>query len=276
MSFFAGASGNADTGAQGVGVLARSIASFALTIFFIVTAHLSLHRHDFCCGYAAVFRVDADAVFVFQETRFAKAADDAVASADRARMGVGARGRAGGAAGHENFVLFAGRNFWGVGEQLHGFNMFALAGWYADTLSISQKTFFAEASDDAVLGADRAGVGVGACGCACRAAWIENFGVWAFRLGAWQLHWDFVVRSLAILWAHTFSIGVLHESFLTETADHTLEGTHHGWFGFGAIRYASGSASQKLGVGAAFFICWKSRDGDSEPEGTSAEQQYVS
>jgi len=41
MSLFAGASGNADKWAQGIGVFASAIASFALTEFFVITADLS-------------------------------------------------------------------------------------------------------------------------------------------------------------------------------------------------------------------------------------------
>jgi len=275
MSFFASASGNADAGANRVRVFARSVASFAFTVFFVIAAHLSFHRHSFDGRHAAIFRINASAVFVFQVTGFAKATDDAVASADWARVRVGAGGRASGAAGQENFVLFAGGDFRGEGEHFDGLNGFALAGWYARALSISQKTFFAEASDDAIFGAHRVGMGVGAGGCACGAAWIENFVVRACRFTAWHLHGDLVMTSLAILRDHTFSIGVLQESFLTETTDHTLEGTHFRWFGIGAIRDASGSAIEKFGVGAAFFIYWKSRGGDSEPEGTNADEQNV-
>jgi len=82
------------------------------------------------------------------------------------------------------------------------------------------------------------------------------------------------MTSFAFLRAHAFSVGVLQESILTETADDTLESTKFRWFGICAIRRAGGSAIEKFGVGAAFFINWKSRFGDSEPEGTNAEQQH--
>jgi len=82
------------------------------------------------------------------------------------------------------------------------------------------------------------------------------------------------VTGVAFLRSHAFSIGVLQESFLTEAADHTLESTHFRWFGIGAIRYACGSAIEKFGVGAASLINWKSRFGDSEPEGANGEQQH--
>jgi len=161
-TFFASAARNADTWAQGVGVFARSIASFALTVFFIFTTHLSCHGHGFGSWHAASFRMNAHAVFIFQESGFAKATDDAIASADRARVRVGARGRASGSTSEENFVFFALRNFWWISEELHSFGGIALFGFDADTASISQKTFFAEASDNALFGANWAWIWVGA------------------------------------------------------------------------------------------------------------------
>jgi len=166
MTFFANASGNADTWADRIGVLARAIASFALTVFFVITAHRGLHGHSFGSWHAASFRMNADAIFVFQESGFAEATDDAIASADRARMWVGAGSRASGSAGEEHFVVFALRKFWWISEKLHGFNGIALGGRHANAASISQMTFFAEASDDAVLGANWARIGIGAGGSA--------------------------------------------------------------------------------------------------------------
>jgi len=87
----------------------------------------------------------------------------------------------------------------------------------------------------------------------------------------WELHGDFVV-GLAFFKAYTFTVGIFQVSLFTETTDDTLEGTHGGWLRIGAIWYASGSTCQKFGIGTAFFFDWKSRGGDSEPEGTSAEQ----
>jgi hypothetical protein len=183
MTFFAGASGNADTWANGVGVFAGSIASFALAVFFVVAAHWGLHGHGFGSRHAASFRMNADAIFVFQESGFAEATDDAIASADRARMWIGAGGRESGSAGEEHFVVFALRKFWWISEKLHGFDGIALGGRHANAASISQMTFFAEASDDAVLGANWARVRIGAGGGARWAAWIEKFIVWAFWFG---------------------------------------------------------------------------------------------
>jgi len=90
MTFFASTAGDADTWAQWIRILARSIATFALTEFLVVTADLRRDRHGFGSWHAAVFRLDADALFVFQETRFAEATDDALFSADWRRIGIGA------------------------------------------------------------------------------------------------------------------------------------------------------------------------------------------
>lgn len=80
------------------------------------------------------------------------------------------------------------------------------------------------------------------------------------------------MTSLAFFHAYTFTFGVLQESLFTETTDDTLEGTNSWWLRISTIWYAGGSASQKFGVGTAFLIDGKSRGGDSEPEGTNAEQ----
>jgi len=166
MTFFAGAARNADTWAQGVGVLAASIASFALTVFFIITTYLGCHGRGFGGWHAASFRMNAYTIFVFQESGFAEATDDAVAGADRARMRISASGWAGGSAGEENFVFFALREFWWVSEELHSWGI-ALVGWHTGATGIAQMTFIAEASDDALFGANWARVWVSAGGGAC-------------------------------------------------------------------------------------------------------------
>jgi hypothetical protein len=163
MTFNAGASSDADAWAQGIGVLARSIASFALTVFFIITTHLGCHGHGFGSWHAASFRMNADTIFVFQESGFAKATDDAIAGADRARMRIGASGWAGGSAGEENFVFFALREFRWISEELHSWGI-ALGRWYADATSIAQMTFITKASEDALFGANWARVWIGAGG----------------------------------------------------------------------------------------------------------------
>jgi len=75
--------------------------------------------------------------------------------------------------------------------------------------------------------------------------------------------------------AHAFTLGILQETFLTETADDAL---HHAWSSESricAIWYARGAAMGEFGIGAAFLFR-KSRDGNSEPEGGNAEQQRES
>lgn len=61
---------------------------------------------------SAVGSRDADSLIVSQKAFFAEATDDAVASADRARMGFSAGGRAGGTTWHEKFVGRAFRDWW--------------------------------------------------------------------------------------------------------------------------------------------------------------------
>lgn len=213
-TFLASATGHADTRAQRVGVFASTIASFALTIFFVIAANLSLDGKSFGGRYAASFRMNADAVFIFQKSGFAEATDDAIASADRARMGIGARCRASGSATEENFVFFALTDFWWISEHLHGRGI-ALGGWYANATSVSQMTFVTKASDDAVLGTNWARFGIGAGRGASGAAGIEKFIGRAFGFGLRELHGNFVVWCLAFLWAYAFTFGVLQETLVT-------------------------------------------------------------
>jgi hypothetical protein len=269
VTFLAGAAGDADTRADGVGVVAGAVAALALTEFLVLAAHLGWHRHGFGSRNAAGFRWHAHAVFVFQVAGLAEAADHALHGAHRAGMWVGAGRGAGGSARHENFVLFALRDLRRVGEERGGLRGFALVGWHAEAEFGSQVTWLAEASDDAVLGADRAGMGVGAGRGAGGAAGLEFFVVGA--LGDFEFHGGFLGSGLAFLRAHAFTLGVLQESLLAETVHDALEGTEFGWFRIGAIRHAGGAACQENGISAAFLF-WKSRDGDSEPEGANAEQ----
>jgi len=88
MTFFASAAGNADTGAQWVGILAGTIASFASTVFFIFLTLLDRwehHRFWFRNWWAFAFG-NAFSVVVFSEiTFFASATSDA----DTRAQGVG-------------------------------------------------------------------------------------------------------------------------------------------------------------------------------------------
>jgi hypothetical protein len=282
VSLFASAAGDADAGADGVGLLAGAIAAFALTVFFIVAADRWRQRHGFGGGDSAGDRFNADAVFVFQVAGFAEAADDALESAEFGRVRLGAGRGAGGTARHEDFVFFAGRDLRWVGEEHVGLGSFALVGLDAKAVSVSQVSFLAEASDDAVLGADRAGMRVFAVRGAGGAAGVEFLVGWAFRdvVGQGELHGDFVVGSgIAFVREHAFALSVLQVSFLTETADDALKGTHFGFFRMGAVGDAGGSAGSEFLVQTALGVFrghGKSRSGDSSANGANAEQQNES
>ena len=175
VSFLAGATGDADTRADGVGFFAGAVAALALTEFFVITAHLRWHRDGLGSWNAAGFRRHAHAVFVFQVAGFAEATDDALQRAHLGGMGFGAGRRAGRAARHEDLIFFALRDFRRVGEEHGGLRGLALLARHAKAVRVSQMSLFAEASDDAVLGADRARVGIGAGRGASGAARIEFF-----------------------------------------------------------------------------------------------------
>jgi len=160
VSLFAGAALDADAWADGVGVLARAIASFALTEFLVVSAHLWWHRHGFFGWDAAVLRSGADALFVLQVAGLAEASDHAVLRAGGAGVGLGAGGRAGGAAGQEHFVFFALRHFRWIGEEhvtrfLHGESVvsaIAIAFGNAFAFGVLQEPFLTETAHDALHG----------------------------------------------------------------------------------------------------------------------------
>lgn len=164
MSLFAGAARDADAWADWIGFIAGAIATFALAEFFILTAHLWWHGESLGCWNAAVFSGNAFALFVLQISGFAEAADDALTRAQWARQWVGTGGGAGRTTWHEHFVFLALRNFWRVGEEHGGLGSFALMGWHAGAARISQVSFLAEATNNAVLGAEWALDGIGAVG----------------------------------------------------------------------------------------------------------------
>lgn len=100
VSQFAGAARDADAWARWGRGVAGAIATFALTEFLILGAHLWWHswnnevrrigeEHVGLRG-VAVGSWHADVVFVPQVAWFAEAANDALTGADWARMGVGA------------------------------------------------------------------------------------------------------------------------------------------------------------------------------------------
>jgi hypothetical protein len=197
-TLFAGAAGNADPRAKRVRVLARTIATFALTEFLVVAADFRWHWNGVFWFGTAVGSRDANALVVLQITGFAEAANFALFGANIAWMGIGAGGGASGATRHEDFVVFALRNFRWIGEEhVRLSSSIAFTGFNADTLSVSQISFLAEASNDAVLGADWTRVGVSAGGGTSGATGHEYFIVWALRSGLGDLHREFVDWSLA-------------------------------------------------------------------------------
>jgi len=117
VSQLAGATRHANTWARWVRGVAGAIATFALTEFLVLAAHLWWHGWNNEFGWIseehiglwafAVGSFHADVVFVSQVAGLAEAADDALTSADWARMGIGAGRGAGRAAGFEFFVVRA-------------------------------------------------------------------------------------------------------------------------------------------------------------------------
>lgn len=231
MPLLACTTGDADTWADGVGIVARSIASFALTEFFILLADLWWQWHGHLGWYTTLFRWYTHAFLVLQETWFAETANHALQSASWAWMGISTRWGARRSARHEYFVLFALCQFWWVSEVDLSHSL-ALSGWHAHTLGISQMSLLAEASNNAVLGAYWTWMWVGAVRSTGRTTSLEFFIVgacWELKSG-WDLHGDFVVGlSITFARSYAFALFVLQVSFLTETADHALKGTHWAW-----------------------------------------------
>lgn len=281
VSLLAGATRDADARADGVGLGAGAVATFALAPFLVLTADSRRQGHGFRGWNAALFRGDAFAFLVLQVAGFAEAANDALERAD-GRVGLGAGRWAGGAAWHENFVLLALRHFRRVGEEHGRLVGIAFVGRHADSLRVTQVAWLAEASDDALTGADWAGFRVGAGGRASSTAWVEFFVRRAFRdlrHAHGHGHGNIVVGlGIALFRAHAFTVGVLQVSGFTETPADTLEGTDVIGLRVRAVRNAGGSACQVFGIRTALsrLIDGERRDGDSEPEGTNAEQQRES
>jgi hypothetical protein len=129
----AGATGDADTWADGVGLVTGAIAALALTEFFVGLADPGLNRDSHGRRNTADFSLDAHVLLILQVAGLAEAADHALATAGWTRIRLGAGGSAGRAAGHEHLVLFALAHFWWIGEE-HGWLCdFALGGRHAGT-----------------------------------------------------------------------------------------------------------------------------------------------
>lgn len=120
VSLLAGATADADTRADWVGVLAGAVASLAVTVFLVGVADHGRHHHGFFGRHATVLRFHAHAFLVFQVAGFAEASGDAFLGA-HSRMRLGAGRWAGRAAAEENLVLGALRHFRRVGEEHGGF-----------------------------------------------------------------------------------------------------------------------------------------------------------
>jgi len=95
---------------------------------------------------------------VLQESLIAEATDDAVASADGARMGIGAGGRASGTAGQEALVFTAFRDWWQHHERRRWGGRRAFAGLNALAFFRTQVAGFASATGFANARAQRVGV----------------------------------------------------------------------------------------------------------------------
>jgi hypothetical protein len=257
MTLFASAASYADARANRVRVFACTVATFALTEFFVVFANLRLNRDRVFGACAAVGSFDAYALFVFQETGFAKASNDALSGAERARMGIGAGGCAGGAARHEDFVFFALRNFRRVGEEHVVLSSFAFASLHADALSISQMTFFAEASNDALFRAQIARMRISAGWCASRSARVEFFVGWALRNdtgGVGFLDGNIGHIGLTLIRAHANALSISQMTFFAKASNDALFRAH-----IARMRVCAGwCASRSARV--EFFVGWALRD----------------
>jgi hypothetical protein len=188
-----------------------------LTEFFILTANWCWHGRGFGSGNTAFLRWNAHALLILQETWLAEASDDALLSAD-AWMGVGAGGFACRSTRQEQLVVFALRYFGWIGEERDWFGSIAFSGGHADSIGISQMSFLAEATDNAILGAEGAWLWVCAGGSASRATFQEFFIIGTYREGTvWNLERNFGMGfAITFISTHAFAFLVLHESFLAE------------------------------------------------------------
>lgn len=248
----ASAAWDADTRADGVGFCAGAIATFALAVFLVLAADaLWWHGKGFGGWNAALFRWNADALFVLQISGFAEAANDALESADWAWMGVGAGRGAGRSAGHENLVFLALGHFRRVGEEHVHLGSFALFGTHADAMGITHVSGFAEASNDALFSAGLVGgVGIGAGGWAGGTARVELFVLWAFGNGDFGSH----LGSIALFGTHADATRVTHEAGFAEASDHALASAGL----VGGVRLGAGGWAG-TSAGAEFLIFWALR-----------------
>lgn len=107
MSLLACTAWDANTWADWVGIIARAIASLALTEFFVLLADLWWQWHGHGGWHTTFFGWYTDTLVVLQETRFAEAANHALQSTSWAWMRISARGSARRSARQEDLVFFA-------------------------------------------------------------------------------------------------------------------------------------------------------------------------
>jgi len=138
VATFAGATGDADAWTDRVGFLARAIATFALTEFFIGLANLRLNGDGFGGGNTASFGWNTHALFAFQIAWLAEATNDALATAQWTGVRIGAGRSAGGAARHEDLVFQALAHFWWISEEHGWFSCLALFCRHAGTAGIPE------------------------------------------------------------------------------------------------------------------------------------------
>jgi hypothetical protein len=253
MAFLAGAAWDADAGAQWVGVLAGAVASLALAVFFVVTAHRSRHWDSFSGRHSAGFRSHANAMFVLQVAWFAEAANDALLGAHWAWFWIGASWSASGSAGHEHFVFLALRDLWWEGEE-HGWSWSSstFAGLNANALAVSQVTFLASASGSADAWAD--GVWLVARSVASL-AFAELF-VLTANWGGWQQHGFDWLSGVAGAGLNADAAGISQETRFAEAANHAVLGAHWTRVGVVAGGWARRAASLEL------FVVWALELGD--------------
>jgi hypothetical protein len=183
VSFLASASGHADTWAQRIGLIARTIASAALTeLLVFIFADTRLHRDDWSnwSGVALFFR-HADTEFVPEVTFQAEATDNAVLGAKVGLLWMRAGGSAGRSAGEE-FLLFGASGRERGGNFHKALSRIALDGGDAFALIVLHESFLAEATTNA---SERAmwRLGTSAGWRACGAAFaIFSVGIAALRI----------------------------------------------------------------------------------------------
>lgn len=131
---------------------------------------------------------------------------------------------------------------------LHGWNT-TFFGWNTFAVLLLQESWFAEASDDALLGANWAWMWVGAGWSTSGTAWVEDLVFFALHFRREDKEHLFVL-CLAVLWTYAFAFFIFHETRFTETAHDTLESAD-GRVWIGARRFTSGSTALEFTIWTA-------------------------